>query len=73
MASKGVPTQIHYPTPCHKHPAYLNSVSIEEENDSLRNVEEISKTIVSLPMHPWLKDQEVELVVGALSEWMAKE
>ena len=69
MRSRNVPTQIHYPTPCHQQPALLKSTSIAKLSVALPNVEEISRTIVSLPMHPWLTGSEVDLVVSALREW----
>jgi dTDP-4-amino-4,6-dideoxygalactose transaminase len=70
MNSRNVPTQIHYQTPCHQQPAYLKKKPNTNAQESFPNVEEISRTIVSLPMHPWLNDGEVDLVVDALVEWV---
>jgi dTDP-3-amino-2,3,6-trideoxy-4-keto-D-glucose/dTDP-3-amino-3,4,6-trideoxy-alpha-D-glucose/dTDP-2,6-dideoxy-D-kanosamine transaminase len=70
LSARNIPTQIHYPIPCHLQPAYLNTLTPNSKMNHLPNTELISKTIVSLPLHPWLTDDEVELVTLGLKEWI---
>ncbi len=48
-----VPTMVYYPVPIHKQNAYL-----EFNHGHLENTELLSKTVISLPMHPDLKLEE---------------
>lgn|SRR5574344_599491 len=71
LASSGVPTHIYYPTPLHMLPVY----SPDTENYvSLTNINSIndcpvscrlSKTVLSLPMHPYLSSTDIETIVDA--------
>jgi dTDP-4-amino-4,6-dideoxygalactose transaminase len=64
LASKGVQTNIHYPTPPHKQLAY------EEWNDiSLPVTEKIHREVISLPISPVMTDGEVEYVVEVVNGW----
>lgn len=49
-----IQTQIHYPIPVHKQGSYF-----EYNNDSLPVTEQICAEILSLPMNPWLTNEEV--------------
>ena len=68
LLKSGIQTQIHYPIPVHKQKAYLNLCS----DVKLPVTEEICNEILSLPMHPFLKDDEViyiaEMIENALSQ-----
>jgi len=55
LLKNGIQTQIHYPIPIHKQKAYLNLGF----NFYLSVTEEICNEILSLPMHPWLNNEEV--------------
>ncbi len=59
----GIPTAVHYPMPlhlqeCFKYLAY-------KEGDFLIS-EKISKEIMSLPMNPYVSDEEIEYIAGIL-------
>ncbi len=56
-----IETGIHYPIPIHRQPGYSNLVKIR--SGRLKNTEEFSNRILSLPMHPWLKNKEINLIV----------
>ncbi len=56
-----IETGIHYPIPIHRQPGYSNLVKIRSGN--LENTEEFSHRILSLPMHPWLKNKEINLIL----------
>lgn len=58
LLKNGIKTQIHYPVPVHMQEAYLN-LGI---NAKLPVTERVSKEILSLPMYPWLKNEEIEYI-----------
>jgi len=57
-------TGIHYPTPIHKQPIFSG-------RRSLPATERICEEILSLPMHPTLKDEEVEYVCKKVNEFLS--
>lgn len=65
LEENGIQTNIHYPTPPHKQGAYK-----EWENENYPITEEIHRTELSLPISPVLTDEEVEMVVKAVNEWV---
>ncbi len=67
LKEKGILTSIHYPLPVHLQPAYKGRVLISP--DGLRQTERIYKNILSLPLYPQLKDEEVETVCYYIRRW----
>ncbi|MEA3223414.1 MAG: DegT/DnrJ/EryC1/StrS family aminotransferase [Thermodesulfobacteriota bacterium] len=62
LDEKGVETLIHYPVPLHRQPVFAGAKVLSVlENTELRAIQ-----ILSLPMHPWLKDKEVGYVINAV-------
>jgi len=55
----GIPTNIYYPTPLHLQHVYNNG-------ESLGNAEDTSREILSLPMCPYLKSDEIEYICNSL-------
>ena len=60
LKEQGIPTAVHYPIPLNKQPAVAN------ENVSLPVGDAIAERVMSLPMHPYLKINEMELIVERL-------
>ena len=60
----GVSTGIHYPIPCHLQPLYQNHPQHFE--GALPVTEAICNSVVSIPVHPHLTDDEVEQVISAV-------
>lgn len=58
-----IQTQIHYPIPVHKQKAYSEYNKIK-----LPITETIAKEILSLPMHPWLKEEDIEFICQKIKE-----
>jgi len=52
--SEGIPLAIHYSKPCHHQP-YLNL----DKLTCLPRTEEVTKTILSLPLHPYLRKGDI--------------
>jgi len=57
-----IPTAVHYPIPLHKQPVFID----QYPNLTLPIVEKIAQQVISLPMHPYIKDAEIEHVVEKL-------
>lgn len=66
LNSKGIQTAIHYPTPIHLQEAYS---FLGHKRGSFPVAEKCVDEIISLPMFPELKQEEIELVVKAIKEF----
>ena len=69
LESKGVQAMIHYPVPLHKQPA-LEKYS---KGISLPNTELWADTVISLPMFPELKNDEVHYISEIIHDFFNKE
>lgn len=67
LKKKGIHASVHYPVPVHIQPAYLNRVIISGD---LSETEKAAREILSLPIYPELKDEEVLEVVNAVKEFV---
>lgn len=64
LEAAGIKTEIHYPIPCHKQKA------INQKNEqTLPVTEKIVDEILSLPMHPKLKDDEIEFIAEKIMDF----
>ncbi|WP_256300977.1 DegT/DnrJ/EryC1/StrS family aminotransferase [Haloarchaeobius salinus] len=66
LSDRGVETGIHYEHALHQHPAIVDAA---KETPRLPVVERLVDRIVSLPMHPWLTESEVEHVCTAIEDF----
>lgn len=59
LKEKGIPTGIYYPTPCFMHAPYQDpTLDLNDYPHTFQACQEV----LSLPMHPWLTQQEQEYV-----------
>lgn len=63
LKAAGVPSAVYYPRPMHMQTAYKNFGAGE---GSLPVSEKLSREVLSLPMHPYLSDDEVERIANAV-------
>lgn len=63
LAKNGIETAVHYPTPIHLQPAFLN---LGYSEGSFPNAERFARMVLSLPMYPELTDAEVEHIAAAV-------
>jgi len=63
MKARGVPTAVYYPRPMHLQPAYS---AFGAGEGSLPRSEALSSMVLSLPMHPYLSQSEIDQVCDAL-------
>lgn len=66
LLNKGVQTLIHYPVPVHLQPAYEKKCVIPEP---LMNTENIASEVLSLPIYPELRLDDVDLVTDAIANF----
>ncbi len=62
-AADGIGTLVHYPRPVHLQPAYRG---LDRLTDPSSVSERLAGEILSLPLYPELRDDEVDVVVEAL-------
>ncbi len=65
LLERGIQTDVHYPTPPHLQPAY---VQLGFRKGDLPISEKIHREVLSLPMHPTLNEEEIEIVCAAVRE-----
>jgi dTDP-4-amino-4,6-dideoxygalactose transaminase len=63
LESRGIGTQIHYPTPVHLQPAFAH---LGLGKGSYPVSERLAATVLSLPMFPYLTDAEAERIASVL-------
>lgn len=63
LRKKDIPTMIYYPAPMHKQTVYKD---YDFNIDDLKECEKISKTCLSLPMHPYLDNGTVKQISDTL-------
>ncbi len=62
LADAGIPTAVHYPVPIHLQPIFKEQC----KNVSFPAAEEAAKRVMSLPMHPFLSEQDQDTIVENL-------
>ncbi len=67
LQEKGVPCGAYYPRPVHTQTAYK-----EFNKRSLPVCDKLSKTVLSIPMHPYLTNEELEYIVYCMNEFANK-
>lgn len=63
LTAAGIPTAIHYPTPLHLQPAFKY---LGMSAGSFPNSERASERVVSLPMHPYLVEDQQDRICDAV-------
>ena len=63
LKGKGIPSMVYYPIPMHKQKAFYYAA----EQKDLEISSKTADTVLSIPMHPYLKEQEIEFVCKNLN------
>ena len=69
LGDKGIATGLHYPLPLHLQKAYDH---LGYKQGSFPVTEKVAKTLLSLPMFPELKREQIEYVAASIKEFMIK-
>tara|TARA_Y100001934_G_C12373401_1_gene787727 strand:- start:2956 stop:4071 length:1116 start_codon:yes stop_codon:yes gene_type:complete len=62
LKDNDIPTAVHYPSTINKQPAMF------DDSYSLPVGEKVAREVMSLPFHPYMKEDDVEMVVGKLAQ-----
>ena len=80
MRRRGIPTSVHYPSLLSEQNALRNSNSNKNnflhnifsknlyKNFDIKNAKKVSRNVLSLPMHPYLSEENQDLVINSLIE-----
>lgn len=60
LNAEGIPTAVHYPIPLDKQPA------LKQDDINIPISDKLSDRVVSLPMHPYLKDSDQEKITESI-------
>ena len=66
LAKQGVATGIHYPLPIHLQPAYRD---LGHHRGDFPVSEQLSKEVLSLPMHPFLTEEKIRYVCRVIERF----
>ena len=68
LKAQGIGSAIHYPLPVHLQKAYERRLAVAP--GGLAVTERLCKEILSLPMHPFLSEQDVDRVIDAVCRFL---
>ena len=74
LKAYAIPHDVHYPIPDYRQPPILNPPRPQDSEmlpppKLLKNTEELSRSVISLPCFPWMSDEDIDLVVSAINAW----
>lgn len=67
LLERGIPVALHYPAAVHQQPGYAGYAG---HSPPLLETERAVREILTLPLHPWLDPEAVDLVIEAVRAWM---
>lgn len=63
LKAAGIPSMVYYPKPMHRQEAFAG---YEYDDADFPNTIKLCDTVLSLPMHPYLKDEDIDAVVDMI-------
>lgn len=63
LKEMGIPTMVYYPKPMHKQEAFAG---YNYRDEDCPNTMKLCGTVLSLPMHPYMSDDDIAIVVDAI-------
>ena len=67
LKSQGIPAMVYYPIPLHMQKAFAGKKTYQE----CPVTERLCETVLSLPMHPYMKKEDVEMVAEVIRDFLA--
>lgn len=64
LQEQGVPTGVYYPKPLHQHEVFTQFAPSKESQ--LKHTEQMAQSIFSLPVHPFLTDEQQDKIIAEL-------
>lgn len=68
LQREGIPTMIYYPIPMHQQKAFKG----EKLYQSYPVTEKLCKTVLSLPMHPYMEEEDILSITGVIQRFYGK-
>lgn len=68
LKEQGIPSMIYYPKPMHTQEAFTGQ---EFDETVFTNTNELVNTVLALPMHPYLTDEDIDTVAAVIKEYLA--
>jgi len=70
MLNEGIGATVYYDPPVHETPYYRNltASSSKNNNKSLINTEQSSRHVLSLPVHPLVKDEDIKHIASIIQK-----
>ena len=68
MKEQGIPTMVYYPKPLHEQTAYK---ALGYDEGACPVTEHLCETVLSLPIHPYITEEDVQLVCEKIKEYLA--
>ncbi len=68
LSENEIPTMIYYPKPMHKQIAYQNY----HDSSALPNSEMLCTEVLSLPLHPYMSEEQVLTITSKVREFLKK-
>lgn len=65
LKEQGIPSMVYYPTPMHGQTAYKK---ISDKYGACPNTIELCETVLSLPIHPYITDEDIDSVCNIISQ-----
>ena len=69
LKAKDIPTMVYYPKPMHLQGAFVGTDSAVADCPV---TERLCETVLSLPMHPYMTKEDIDIVISAIKEYFAK-
>jgi UDP-2-acetamido-2-deoxy-ribo-hexuluronate aminotransferase len=66
LKESGIPTAVHYPLPLHRQPA------VADDTVELPTGDLVAGRVISLPMHPYLSEEDQDVIAASLKSAVAK-
>lgn len=64
LKEKGIPSMVYYPKPMHTQTAFAD---LADRSNKLTVSSYLSERVLSIPMHPYLTDEEIDLICNTLN------
>lgn len=70
LKSKGIPSMIYYPKPMHNQTAFAG---LEVYGMGCETTDRLSETVLSLPIHPYLREEDQDFIISSVLEIVGTE
>lgn len=68
LKEQGIPSMVYYPKAMHKQKAFGNLVFDDKD---VPNTTELCERVLALPIHPYMSEEEIEIVANAVIDYLS--